>query len=399
MRKAEGAIRFLAVMLFSVLAFSAVTYAQDTKSQETKKARLEKEIAIINRQLKENAAKSNTALSDLTLVRKKISNRRSLIEESDREIRTLSLGIDAKQKEISAMQARLDTMSYYYARLVRNAYKNRDAKVWYMFIFASDDIGQAFRRAGYLKSLSYRMNVQAERIMEAKSSLEEEKAALESLKSKAQAVRARRQMEVNSLQSEEKQANSLVGRLRQDKRKYERELAAKKKQVEALNREIERIIREATRSSSSGKDTAAKTKIDYTLDAEFAGNKGKLPWPAEGPVVEKFGRHAHPVYSNVQMPFNNGISIALSAGEQVRAVFDGTVKQIVIMPGYNKCVLVQHGNYFSFYCKLGDVSVKQGDKVKTGQIIGTVDSSGEDTQLHFQIWKGTSPQNPELWLR
>lgn len=69
------------------------------------------------------------------------------------------------------------------------------------------------------------------------------------------------------------------------------------------------------------------------------------------------------------------------------------------MPGYNKCVLVQHGNYFSFYCKLGNVNVKVGDKVKTGDTIGTVDTLDGSTQLHFEIWKGTTPQNPETWLR
>ena len=60
---------------------------------------------------------------------------------------------------------------------------------------------------------------------------------------------------------------------------------------------------------------------------------------------------------------------------------------------------MQHGNYFSFYCKLGSVSVKPGEKVKTGQVLGTVDTIAGETALHFQIWEGRSPQNPELWLR
>ena len=128
-------------------------------------------------------------------------------------------------------------------------------------------------------------------------------------------------------------------------------------------------------------------------------NKGKLPWPADGPVVDHFGQRYHPVYTNLKLPFNNGVTVALPAGTEIKAVFDGVVKQIVVMPGYNKCVLVQHGNYFSFYCKLGTVSVKAGDKVKTGQVVGTVDTIGGETQLHFQIWSGRTPQNPETWLR
>ena len=81
------------------------------------------------------------------------------------------------------------------------------------------------------------------------------------------------------------------------------------------------------------------------------------------------------------------------------SVFDGEVKRVIMMPGYNKCVLVQHGNYFSFYCKLGQVSVKAGDKVKTGQTIGQVDTIDGQAMLHFQIWKEKTPQNPEAWLR
>ena len=112
-----------------------------------------------------------------------------------------------------------------------------------------------------------------------------------------------------------------------------------------------------------------------------------------------FAFYYHPVYTKLKLPFNNGISIAVSEGTEVVAVFDGVVKQIVVMPGYNQCVLVQHGGYFSFYCKLKNTRVKAGDKVKLGQVIGEVDRINNVSQLHFQIWKGTKPQNPQLWLR
>ena len=115
--------------------------------------------------------------------------------------------------------------------------------------------------------------------------------------------------------------------------------------------------------------------------------------------MEHYGQRYDPLYPKLKLPFNNGVSIALGQGSTIKAVFDGEVKQIVVMPGYNKCVLVQHGNFFSFYCKMDNVSVKKGDKVKTGQSLGTVDTIGGETQLHFQIWSGKTPQNPEIWLR
>ena len=373
-----------------------VASAQDVSAQESRKARLEKEIEQINRQLSDNASKSRSMLSKLTLVRKNVANRKALVAESDKQIRIYNDKITATQRQINALNARVDTLTAYYTRLIRGAYKNRDARVWYMYILASEDLGQAFRRYSYLKGLSSQMKAQAESIREAREELEAEKERIQKLKVDAEVLRSKRKQELASLQKEEKSADDVMRQLKRNKTKYEKELASKKKQVDALDKEIRRLLAEAMKSS--GKKNDAKP-IDYKLASEFSANKGKLPWPAEGPVVDSFGQHWHPVFKTVKLPFNNGVSIALSPGTEVKAVFNGTVKQIVVMPGYNQCVLVQHGNYFSFYCKLKTTSVKAGDKVTTGQKIGVVDTINGDTQLHFQIWKEQSPQNPENWLR
>jgi murein DD-endopeptidase MepM/ murein hydrolase activator NlpD len=116
-------------------------------------------------------------------------------------------------------------------------------------------------------------------------------------------------------------------------------------------------------------------------------------------VVGRFGKHYHPVYKNLQLPPNNGVDIALTKGTQVKAVFDGVVKQVMVMPGYSQCVLIQHGNYFTLYCKLKSLNVAEGDKVKTSDVIGSVDAIGGQVQLHFEVWKGSTPQDPETWLK
>ncbi len=388
----------------AALAWQLPAYSQDTRSQEARKARLQKEIAILDGQLRSNAAQSASALSRLNMISGKVESRKKLIAESDREIAEYSGSISAKEREIALMQARLDTLSDHYARLVRSAYVNRSAKIWYMYILASDNIGQAFRRYGYLRDLSKQMNSQASKIIDVQTELKKESEALAAMKREAESIKALRVTEMNKLKAEENDSRNLVSQLKKNKRKYQQDLSRKQREVDALNREIERIIRDATDEKGSGKagkgkSTAKRKPIDYTLAKKFEANKGKLPWPADGPVVDHFGQRFHPVYTNLKLPFNNGVTIALAAGTEIKAVFDGDVKQIVVMPGYNKCVLVQHGNYFSFYCKLGTVSVKAGDKVKTGQVVGTVDTIGGETQLHFQIWSGRNPQNPEIWLR
>ena len=386
------------VIIMAGMLCPVPAYSQNTKAQEARKARLQKEIEIIDSQLRTNASKSSSALNRLALVRKKMDARKELLEESDRQIAGFTKAIGAMEKEIKAAQQRLDTLSEYYTRLVRSAYKNRNTKVWYMYILASDNLGQAFRRYGYLRDLSAQMKVQAEKIIEAKAALESEKASLQELKKEAEAVRKERAEEVARLQAEETDSRNLVNQLERNRKKYQGELDRKRREVDALNREIERIIRNAMGGSKSGKASGSK-EIDIKLANEFKANKGKLPWPVEGPVVDRFGQNYHPVYTKIKLHFNNGINIAVSPGTGVKAVFDGVVKQIVVMPGYNKCVLIQHGDYFSFYCKLGSVSVKAGDKVKPEQEIGTVDTMNGETQLHFQIWSGRTPQNPEIWLR
>lgn len=388
----------ISLLMIAFLAMGQGAYAQDVSAQKEKKARLEREIAIIDKQLAENASRSSNTLSDLTLIRKKISNRKSLVTEADRQVRRYNDSIYLVNREINRLKVRIDTLTSHYSRLVLSAYKNRDAKVWYMYMFASENLGQAFRRFGYFRNLSTQMKSEAQKIREMQEELERKKERVTQLKKDSEAVKSQRQNELDELRKDESRADAVVKRLQKDRKKYQSELTAKKKEVNALNKEIQRIIAQAMKGEGQKTDTK-KTEVDMKLDGEFANNKGKLPWPADGPVMSRFGKQYHPVYKNLELPSNNGIDIALEKGTQVRSVFDGVVSKVLVMPGYNQCVLVQHGNYFTLYCKMKGLSVKAGDKVTTGQALGTIDTIGGQTQLHFEVWKGSAPQNPEQWLK
>ena len=392
--------RFLKILsVILLMAYASSAYAQDTRAQEEKKARLEREIAIIDRQLAENASQSSSMLSDLTLIRKKISNRKALVAEADREVKRYNDSIYLTNREINRLQVRIDTLTSHYSRLVISAYKNRDARVWYMYMFASDNLGQAFRRFGYFRNLSSQMKAEAQEIKGMQEELAKKKERLAQMKKKSEAVKSERQKELDELRKDEAKADTVVKRLQKDRKKYQNQLAAKKKEVNALNREIARIIAQAMKTDGQKKKDKQKVQVDMKLDGEFANNKGKLPWPADGPVMSRFGKQFHPVYKSLELPPNNGLDIALAKGTDVKSVFDGVVTQVFVMPGYNQCVLVQHGNYFTLYCKMKGLSVKTGDKVKTGQVLGTIDTINGQTQLHFEVWKGKTPQNPEQWLR
>jgi septal ring factor EnvC (AmiA/AmiB activator) len=402
-------LRILAALSVLMLGARALR-AQNTSEQESRRAALQKEIAQLEQQIKENSSKSTNALNELTLVRRQISSRRSLVEESAAEVQRIKDTIALRQAEADRLQERISTLEQYFHRLVRNAYKNRDARVWYSYLLSSKDLGQASRRYAYLRGLSGEMNSQARKMKQMRAELDEDLRRLDTLRQEAEAIRAAHEQELQGLRREELRSDRLVASLKKDKNLYQRQLESKRKQVEALNREIQRIIAQAIEEArkkeeaakKGGKQTAAQTQaqaVDIKLSGEFAANKGKLPWPADGPVVERFGKHNHPVYTTLVMPANNGVNIGLSRDAAVSAVYDGEVKRVIVMPGYGRCVLVQHGTYFTFYCKLGQVNVKAGDKVSTGQVLGRVDVIDGQTQLHFEVWKEKTPENPETWLR
>ena len=390
------------MLMLVVFVMGQPLAAQDVVSgHKSKRDRLEKEIVLLDRQLEGINSKSRSALAELTVINKKISVRKEMIGDRERQIATYSSQIRVAEREMKTLQTNLDTLQAYYTRLVRSAYKNRDVKIWYMYILASDNIGQAFRRYSYFKNLSSQMKDQADHIRDMQKEVEVRRKALEGMRKKETEEKSKLTTELASLGSEQQKADKTVKDLQRNKSKYQRDIAAKKQQVTALNREIERIIANAMKGTGKSATGTAKPKapIDYKLAEEFSKNKGKLPWPAEGSVIDHYGVRYHPVYKSLKMPSNDGVTIALESGSPVKAVFDGVVKQIAVMPGYNKCILVQHGNYFSLYCKMGLCNVKAGDKVKTGDVLGTIDTMNGETQLHFQIWKGQSTQNPELWLR
>lgn len=375
------------VTLLGVLDASA----QDSSKKKAAIARLKEEIQFIDKELKAASSKHKESYNQLLLLQKKSANRKRLVDESDRAIKELQDSIFLKDREIGALQAEIDTLEKYYSTLVYNTYKNRDNRVWFMYLLSSQNPGQGYRRYSYLKNLSETMNASAKEILEAKERLAAEKTSLTGMYNEASDLKREREKEYTTLLGEEKKTKAMVDNLARDKKKYKAELDRKRKEVDKLNKEVRKIVT---------KEISKKDKIDYTVSGKFEQNKGKIPWPVNGVVTEQFGVHKHPVYKNISLPENNGITITCKSGSEAKCVFEGTVKQILMMPGYNHCVLVQHGEYFTFYCKLGKVNVKSGQKVSAGQTLGTIETTEEgNAQLHFQIWKGSAKQNPSLWLK
>ena len=171
-------------------------------------------------------------------------------------------------------------------------------------------------------------------------------------------------------------------------------MAASQEKKKKLDDEITRLISaEGKKMTSSGLSTAPETKA---LNEQFSANKGKLPWPvSKGLITDRFGEHPHPVLKGIKVQ-NNGIDIKAEEKAAVKSLFSGTVASVTKIPGYDYMVMVRHGLYFTVYSKLISASVKKGDTVTTGQLLGYLGS--EEPELHLEIWQDKTKLNPESWL-
>jgi murein DD-endopeptidase MepM/ murein hydrolase activator NlpD len=130
--------------------------------------------------------------------------------------------------------------------------------------------------------------------------------------------------------------------------------------------------------------------------AETTGATPSFRWPVRGRVITQFGGKP-----NGQQ--NDGINLAVPEGTTFKAAESGTVAYAGNeLKGYGNLILLRHANGFvTAYAHASELTVKKGDIVKRGQVIGKAGATGHVTspQLHFEIRKGATPVDPIAYLK
>ena len=387
-----------------------VTYAQTKSELEKKKDQLRKDIEITNKILEETRKNKSVSLNQLVALNRKIGMRQELISTITRESLILQYQIDQTNGSIATLEQEMKQLKEEYAKMIYFAYKNQSAYQRLMFIFSSRDFNQAYKRLRYMQQYSDYRKQQKENIEKTQRELTRQREELIGQKQAKMELLANLEGEKQQLTAEKTEQVEVVSTLQKKEQQLKAQLREKQRAEEKLNRAIEDIIRkeiEAARKKAEkeGRPVAKEGGFALTPEAKklsdnFAGNMGKLPWPVEqGVITETFGIHPHPVLKGIETN-NNGIDIGTKAGANARAIFDGEVSGVIVIPGSGKAVLVRHGEYLSVYSNLDDVFVKSGQKVTTKQPLGSIRNNEDDskTEMNLQIWKGTLKLNPETWL-
>ncbi|MEA3431186.1 MAG: peptidoglycan DD-metalloendopeptidase family protein [candidate division WOR-3 bacterium] len=191
-----------------------------------------------------------------------------------------------------------------------------------------------------------------------------------------------------ALQKEEKVVRNKILAQKKAKRKLVNTVKDKK-------REVEKLIAELKRSREELEEFMRRTAKD-----EKKGKIGKFIWPSHGTIISNFGTVIDPVYGTKLL--NNGIDIRVKEGLGVVASHDGKVVYASRFYGYGNIVIIDHENgYHTLYAHLSNIEVMNGEKVKQGEIIGRVGTSGtvSEPTLHFEIRRDGRAINPLTLLK
>ena len=386
--------RLLIICLLAFLAREASCQTLESLREDIKRA--EREISITNDLLSKTRKNQQSADKELKLIRNKIRNRRNIISNLEQQAGLLNRNIDEKGSTIASLEQDLARLRKEYGEMVYSAYKNYKLNSFLVFLFSSKDFNDATRRIAYMRRYNRMREQKAARIDSTAASLGREVTDLQNKKSELDKVYQSRNRELASLGKDETQYTASSEKFRNEASRLASTIKQNKKKIEQLQQRIQRLIEAESRKHKAQPRSAAQNEYIAKLSGQFDQNRGKLPYPVRGVIVDGYGKHAHAVRQSVTVN-NTGINIAAEAGAPVKAVFEGEVSVVFFVPGMNNAVMIRHGDYVTVYANLEAVGVKTGDRVALNQTIGKLPA--DDAFLHFEIWKDQQNLNPELWLR
>ncbi len=387
--------------LFLVVATSAIygtVNAQSIKSLEADIVKLRNSIERAEKLLSEKGSEEKANLQQISLLRSQIESRKSIVSKLKSQSSIISKQINTNKSNITKLEGEQADLRDEYSDMMVLAYKNYLFSNTLLFLFSATDFNDLQMRIYYIKKysnmrfeLSQQLDIKANQISIETDSLSSKRSQLDKITQSTQS-------EVNALNRENNNYNRALANIRKDKNSLSAQIKKSQSDIRKMQDNIKKIVAEEARKEAERlrKASEAKRNLHVAESKEFAKFKSKLPAPTDkGVIVERFGKHPHPVQKNLVVE-NKGLNYQVSRNSQVKAVFNGVVTKVFFFQGLNNSVMIRHGEYYTTYSGLTKVDVEVGDEVKIGEVLGTINSSTQI--LHFELWKGTTNLNPELWL-
>jgi len=362
----------------------------------TEISKLENEL-IEKKKIEKESFQVLDKLNHQSLLLNKLINK-LIIEESikEREVNTITQAIDSVEK--SMVKLKED-----YSKYIVWIYKQGPNSLL-KYLLNSDSFNQAIIRYKYLGYITSKNEKILAELKDKKESLISLNAQLRDELREKEILVTQKNNEQEILSSKKDEKQTLLTNLQKDQKAIEEEIIEKQKAEIQIKNIIAKLVEEERRRQArlreaklKNEKTPAKYNYSYDNFENFSNLKGSLGWPVNGDIVRKFGENRNEKLNTVTL--NYGVDIKTNSSSDVFAVAEGIVSAIDWIPGYGSIIILTHKNEFrTVYGHLSDISVQEGDRIKGGTRIGTVDQSLEGTVMHFEIWNERNYQNPEVWL-
>ncbi|MEC5393990.1 murein hydrolase activator EnvC family protein [Bergeyella sp. RCAD1439] len=392
-------------------ALRRVQYLKNYSDYQDKKAaeimgvaeKIQKNIESRQKSVKEKETILLSQKKDLVTIEAERKQKEVLLAEFKKNEQKLTAELSQKQAESKALEARIRAIIAEEMRLAKAKEeaerKVREEKERQARIAAEREKARIEAENKARIAAAEAAKKKAEEDARKLKEIADRKAAEEAEKARmAAAAEARREEDARKAAEAEKAEARRLAAAKEAAEAAEK--AAKAAEKAAVARAAEAEL--TKKKEDEKKVVEAKVMSAYGVGASasgnFASNRGNLSMPAYGTITHRFGRQPHPVFKNI-VEENNGIKIAVARGTVAKCIYPGTVSRIIV-DGGSKTVIVRHGGYFTIYANLESTSVSLNQNVVAGTPIGTVgaDFDGSYT-LDFQIWNGTTPVDPQGWVR
>lgn len=398
-----------------LILFSFILLAQDAEIEKKRKEleQIKAELQQLQSELNVKSKKEKLTYESYNNLNRQTHLISKVISAIQKEENLKQAQIENIRKEISRIESEIESIRNNYAKYVTAIYKFGKTSELESIIDAQS-FNQAILRIKYLREFSNRRKFDIERLQENKTKLSETRIALNKELEEKRKLKEAKESEITQLNKRLDEEKKLLAMLRKDKSNISKKLNDRKKAELQIKNLISKLVEESvkkkemivsTDKKNSDKRITSTEDVEYDIDlstknfSSFTGMKGNLIWPvSKGKIVTQFGEKRNLNLNTVTVSY--GIDILARGELSVKVVADGVVSAIEWLPGYGTVIIVSHeGGYKTVYGHIGEVYVNEGDKLKTGGLIGKVGETFEGNILHFQIWNGRQSVNPENWLK
>jgi septal ring factor EnvC (AmiA/AmiB activator) len=367
------------------------SYQQQMQENQQRLEGIRRERSEVEQELERLRTQAHSLSDEIANIEQQKQTTNRIVNELDRQIGELGTQIDRITVDLLiAQDALLEKRAVLERRLV-DIYKRGPLYAWQV-LFAAESFGDLLSRYKYLYLVSRQDRLLTNDMDKLRDRIARQRQLLVDARETLAHRRQERSDELDRYLSLERERQTSLRETRRNARQAEARLSRLDRDEKSLNDRVEALERARREAEARGAATAA--------GAISTADLGGLDWPVEGPIIYPFGTTTGP--NNTRIP-RHGIGIKAPVGTPVRAVASGTVSLAGPLGLYLTSVLLDHGGgYYTFYAYLSDATVKQGDHVVRGQVIGHVggESSDEGPHLHFEIrGQGGIALDPGNWLR